>query len=105
MCNVWDSFNEYVIAELKNFDIPAIFDRLRTKYEYDLSNLQHLLIFTIYNENNKTQSPHLQRLSHCLNILNDDDERPKITLPQLMFMVALCDRAINERKSNNNLYI
>ena len=105
MCNVWDAFNDYIRTELEAFNITVIFDRLRTEYKYDLDDLRHLLLYTIYNENNKTQSPHLQGLSHCLNLLNDDDERPKLMLPQLLFMVALCDRAINERKSNNNLYI
>lgn len=105
MCNVWDSFNDYIRTELEAFNLTVIFDRLRTEYEYDLDDLRHLLLYTIYNENNKTSSPHLSGLSHCLNLLNDADERPKLMLPQLLFMVALCDRAINERKSNNNLYI
>lgn len=105
MCDVWNAFNEYVRIELENFNISAIFNRLLTEHEYNLSDLRHLLLFTIYNENNKTSSPHISFLSHYLNMLNDEDELPKIMLPQLLYAVALCDRAINERKSNNNLYM
>ena len=103
--NVWNDFESYVKDELQGFDFESIYNGIKSSNEYCSHTLRNILILTIFAESAKKESEYMPILSSYNSMLNVEDERKNILLPQLLFIVALCSKIRDKVKSQSNLYL